>query len=91
MTTNNRFIKDPEAVLDYEIDWTDWLNSDTISASTWTVPTGLTKDSDSQTTTHAKIWLSSGTEGQTYAVENKIVTTGLRTDERTIYIEVREL
>ena len=91
MTTNNRFIKDPEAVLDYEINWTDWLNGDTISTSAWTVPSGLTEDSNSKTTTHAKVWLSSGTAGQTYAVGNKIVTTGLRTDERTIYIECKEL
>ena len=88
---NNRFVKDPEAVLDYQIDWTDWLDSDTISTSVWTVPAGITKDSDSKTTEVSTIWLSGGTAGQTYAIECKITTAGSRTDERTIYIEVREL
>ena len=88
---DNRFVKDPEAVLDYQIDWTDWLDSDTISTSVWTVPAGITKDSDSKTTEVSTIWLSGGTAGQTYAIECKITTAGSRTDERTIYIEVREL
>ena len=87
----NRFEKDPEAVLDYQIDWEDWLNGDTISTSVWTVPDGITIDSSSKTTSTATVWLSSGTAGITYAVENKVTTVGSRTDERTIYIEVREL
>jgi len=43
-----RFLKDPDAVLDYGFDWSDWLaDGETISTSTWTVETGITKDSDS--------------------------------------------
>ena len=87
---DNRFTKDPEAVLDYQVDWSDWLDDDTIDTSEWTVPAGLTEDSDSNTYTVAKVWLSGGTAGATYAVENKITTTDGRTDERTIYIECIE-
>ena len=86
----NRFVKDPEAVLDYKVDWTDWLDGDTINTSAWTVPDGITKDSDNNTTEVATIWLSGGTALQTYVLENKITTTGSRSDERTIYIEVKE-
>jgi hypothetical protein len=57
------FEKDPDAVLDYAIDWTDRLGSDTISTSTWTVPSGITKDSDNKTTAKTTIWLSGGTVG----------------------------
>jgi hypothetical protein len=85
--------KDPNAVLDYVIDWgSKWLEAgDEISTSIWTVPTGITKDSDSKTTTTTTIWLSGGTDGESYDIVNRIVTTGGRTDDRTITIIVREL
>lgn len=86
------FTKDPAAVLDYTIDWdaNDWLGSDTITGTpVWTVPSGLTKDSQSNTTTTATAWLSGGTADQDYDVACKITTTAGRTDERTIRIQVR--
>ncbi len=83
------FIKDPSAVLDYGFDWSDWLNTgETISSVVWTVPTGLTKDSQSNTSTIATVWLSSGTAGQSYQVACKIVTSVSRTDERSMMIIV---
>jgi len=84
------FAKDPDATLDYMIDWSDWLDSDTISTSIWTVPSGITKDSDTNSTTTATIWLSGGTAGQSYKLVNRIVTACGRTDDRTIRIIVRE-
>jgi hypothetical protein len=51
-------LKDPQAVLDYGFDWSKWLGTDTISTSTWTVPVGITKDSDTHDTTTTTIWLS---------------------------------
>jgi len=80
------FYKDPSAVLDYQMDWSSWLDTDTISTSTWTVPTGITKDSDNNDTTTATIWLSGGTAGTTYEIVNKIVTANGRTEERTLTI-----
>ena len=83
--------KDPEAVLDYGFDWSDWLADDeTISESTWVVETGLTKDSDSFSDTATTIWLSSGTAGEEYKVTNHIKTTDSREDERTMIIRVEE-
>jgi len=84
------FEKDPQAVLDYAIDWSDWLGSDTISTSAWTVPAGITKDSDSNTTTTTTIWLSGGTADTDYELINHIVTAGGREDDRTITIRVRQ-
>jgi len=86
------FKKDPSAVLDYTVDWDadNWLGTDTITgAPVWTVPTGITKDSQSNTTTAATAWLSGGTHGADYDVACKITTAGGRTDERTIRIQVR--
>jgi len=83
--------KDPEAVLDYTVDWATWLGADTITGTpTWTVPTGLTKDTQSNTTTTATAWLSGGSVGLDYVVECKITTTGGRTDERSFTVKVRE-
>lgn len=82
------FTKDPAAVLDYAGDWSAWLGADTIASSSWTIPTGITKDSDSNTTTTVTIWLSGGTDGSVYNLTNRIVTAGGRTDERTITINV---
>ena len=97
--------KDPDAVLDYKWDWaadtngstdpdaTDWLASgETISSAVITVPTGITKDSDSLTDTSTSVtaWLSGGTAGTHYEVACKIVTSESRTDERTIKVHVKE-
>lgn len=85
-----QFIKDPDSVLDYQVDWSDWLDGDTISTSDWTVPTGITEDSDSNSTTSATIWLSGGTAGNEYECVNQIVTAAGRTADRTIVIKVEE-
>jgi len=76
--------KDPNAVLDYTLDWSDWLEADTIAASTWTVDAGLTKNSDSFTDTTTTVWLSGGTAGQVYEALNRIVTAGGRTADRVL-------
>ena len=65
-------------VLDYVINWTDRLNGDTITGSTWALPAGITQASASFTTTTATIMLSGGTAGQRYACVNT-VTTATRT------------
>lgn len=91
MATIQSFRKDPASILDYGVDWSDWLASgETISASTWTIPTGITKDSDSKGDESTVIWLSGGTAGATYTLENKITTSDNRTVERSIQIIVEQ-
>jgi len=84
--------KDPQAVLDYTIDWTKWLDEagDAIATSTWIVPTGLTKVTETNTTKLATVWLSGGTVGTNYTVTNRITTAAGRTDDRSITIRVQE-
>lgn len=89
MAETRRYLKDPISVLDYTVDWSDWLDGDTIATSIWTVPTGITQASETETTTAATIWLSGGTDGSDYTVTNRITTVGGRTDERSIVIVVR--
>jgi hypothetical protein len=81
-------VKDPDEVLDYQVDWTEKLATDTIATSTWIVPAGLTKDSDSNTPTKTTIWLSGGTPGEQYGITNRITTTGGRTIEQWLTIRV---
>lgn len=82
------FYKDPDEVLSWTIDWTQWLKTDTISSSDWTVPAGLTKDSDTNTTTSTTITLSDGLHGVRYAVVNKVTTAAGLEKEKVIYIKV---
>lgn len=83
--------KDPSAVLDWKFNWTNWLAaSEEISSATVTVESGITKDSQSNTTTTVTAWLSGGTLGETYEVTCRITTNQGRTDERTIGIRVTD-
>jgi hypothetical protein len=84
------FSKDPDDVLDYVFDWSTWLGADTIASDTVTVATGLTKDSDSNTTTAVTVWLSGGTPGTSYKVTSKITTAAGRTKTASIVINVEE-
>lgn len=84
--------KDPHDVLDYEVDWSNWLPAgDTILVSEWIAPAGITMDSETNTNTTTTIWLSGGTAGQSYALTNRITTAGGRTRDRTITIRVKDL
>lgn len=84
------YIKDPDALLDYQIDWSSWLVADTISASSWEAKTGIVVDSDSETTTTTTVWLSGGTVGTKYKITNHITTAAGREDDRSFYIIVKE-
>ncbi len=88
--SKNRFNKDPDAVLDYTINWTKWLGSDTISVSTWTVPSGLTEDSDTSGDSSTTIWLSGGTVDANYNIVNHITTAAGREEDQTLIIRCRE-
>jgi len=86
---DNVFTKDPQDVLDYVLDWSDWLDtSETISTSTWTVPSGITKDSDSKSSSETVIWLSGGTVYENYRLVNHIVTSLNREKDQTIIIYI---
>ena len=85
--------KDPEAVLDYQLDYTNYLASgDSITTSTVTVDSGLTKDSDTLTGSGklVTITLSGGTEGTVYTVKNTVVTNDGRTAVKRFRVKVEK-
>jgi hypothetical protein len=83
--------KDPYAVLDYSLDWTNWMPSgDTITSISITADTGITIDSTTNTDYIATAYISGGTAGTIYNVEYKIVTTNGLQDSRNFRIKVVE-
>lgn len=82
--------KDPDALLDYEVDWTSLLDGDTITGTPeWTIASGLTKDSQTNTTTTATVWLSGGAVDGVYLVACKITTAAGRIDECSFNVRVK--
>jgi len=87
---NKEFDKDPDAILDYQIDWSSWLDGDVISESSWPeVQDGITKESDSHDDSTVTIWISGGILGKKLKAVNRIITVGGRTDDRTIYFNIK--
>lgn len=86
----DKFIKDPEAVLDYSWDWSDYLEvGETILTFTVTPSTEeLVVDSSSATDTTVTAWLSGGVDEQRTTVTCHIVTSQDREDDRSIYVQV---
>ncbi len=84
--------KDPNAVKDYDINWSPFLvDGDTLATSTWIFPEEeITKNSDSFTTTRTKIWLSGGVAGRSVTFVNRITTTGGRTEDQSVVLKIKE-
>lgn len=90
-----KFVKDPQEVLDYTIDWSQWLvTNDTITAASVTAPSGITVTSPvaiQHTTTATTVWVSGGTAGSSYDIAVHVTTNGGRQGERSITIQCKEL
>jgi hypothetical protein len=87
-------VKDPDAILDYKMDWEDVMNlvspADTISTSTWVASGDLTIDSDSNTTLTTTVWVSGGTVNTLSNLVNTIVTAGGRKHVKTIEVSIKD-
>ncbi len=81
--------KDPDEVLDYQLDWSSRLGTDTISTSTWIVPDGINKNSDGKSSTATTIWLSGGLINTAYNLTNRIVTAGGRTMDQSVRLKIK--
>ena len=81
-------IKDGDSLLDYLIDWTEFLESDLIDSVLWIVPDGLASEAETHDSKTATIWISGGVVGVCYDVTCRITTVGGRVDDRTIAVTV---
>jgi hypothetical protein len=84
--------KDPNATLDYQLDWSSWLaTGESISTVTVTV-TGATLVSNSNTATTVTAWISGGTVGEQVRIQYRITTNNSqpRIDDRTLILRVAD-
>ena len=80
--------KRPNEVRDYVIDWSVYLDGDTIATSDVTVE-GVTLDSDANDDTTVTVWLSGGTDGTFARITNTITTAGGRTETEVFTVRIR--
>lgn len=84
--------KDPDELLDYEINWAARLDGDTIVGSTWIIPDGITQEPDfgaAFTGSATTIWLSGGILSEKYELTNRIETAGGRIMDQSALIRIR--
>ena len=84
------FVKDPDAKLDYYINWTAWLAGDTISGSTWVSTDGVVLSADAILGGVTRVWVDGGTQGTVAALTNHITTVAGREEDRTLLLVIRE-
>jgi hypothetical protein len=87
------WVKDPDEVEKYTIDWSQWLKGDNISSTDWyeagSTTTGLTL-TETNTTTTASVTVSGGSDGVKYVMSNRIVTAAGLTKEKKLIIQVMD-
>lgn len=86
-------IKDPDASLDYGVDWSGYLEAgEAITLASWSVaPAGdVTLAGEATGGTVATVQLAGGVRGRVYRLTNRITTTAGRTDERSITIRMEQ-
>ncbi|BCQ23179.1 hypothetical protein NK8_13040 [Caballeronia sp. NK8] len=84
------FIKDPQAVLDFNWDWSAWLGEEeTIAEKSVTADTGITVNSSTIDGGVVVAWISGGVAGTAYVVACTIKTSAGRTETRRISVSVQ--
>lgn len=88
--------KQPADILDYDVDFSNWLpQGDTVTSATATASTiagdlaPLTVNSVQVSSTVVKVWLSGGTDGNTYTVTVRATTVGGRMKEEDFRMRVK--
>ena len=85
------FIKQPAEKLDYDFDYSEWLDSsDDIASVDVSADTGITVESNSIVGQRVKAYLSGGTHGSTYKVECTVTTDAGRIKQDEIKIKVKD-
>ena len=83
--------KDPDEILDYELDWSKRLvKDDAITESVWRVPEGLTTQDTILFSPFTSVWLTGGTIGETYSIVNTIKTEAGRKWVQTVKLKIQD-
>jgi hypothetical protein len=88
-------LKDPEAMLDYSVDWgAEYLSGDALAQSSWTVipaeTGGVSIVSDRFDLLVATAQVAGGVAGRLYRLTNHVVTAEGREDSRSIMLRVEK-
>lgn len=89
-------LKDPQAVLDYRVDWgADYLAAgELLAASAWSVAPdeagGVSITGSDFDATSSTVNAAGGIAGRLYALVNRITTSAGRIDERSILLRVED-
>lgn len=83
--------KDPDEVLDYQVDWTDRLEEgETISDSEFLLADGdVDIDSIDEANGITTVWLSGGTLGTICVLTNRITTSEGRTYDKSVRLRIK--
>jgi hypothetical protein len=89
----NYLLKDPEAVLDYSVDWgAEYLGDDLLAESDWSVvpdePGGVTVESSNFDSTTTGVTAAGGIAGRMYRLVNAVVLQSGRADSRSIVLRL---
>lgn len=83
--------KDPNEILDYQLDWSRRLDEgDAIASAQFTLvdAAGLAIAAQDFTGTTATVWLTSGTEGEEAAILCRVETAGGRIFDQTVNLSI---
>lgn len=88
-------LKDPEASIDYSVDWgARYLSDDTLMESSWSVvptePGGVLVVGSSADEKVATVQVTGGVPGRMYRLVNHVITGAGREDSRSIMLRVEE-
>jgi hypothetical protein len=88
-------LKDPDAVLDYSIDWgAEYLGDDLLAESAWSVapdePGGVTIVGSDFDAAKSIVKAGGGTAGNIYRLVNEVVLASGRVDSRSIVLRVEK-
>ncbi|HVM37952.1 MAG TPA: hypothetical protein VM265_06160 [Sphingomicrobium sp.] len=86
-------LKDPQAVLDYAVDWgAEYLGGDVLASSDWSVipeePGGVTIAGSSFDSAIATVKAAGGVAGRLYRLCNHVVLASGRIDSRSILLRL---
>jgi len=87
------FNKQPVEVIDYDIDYSEWLTAgDNVQSAVVNVePTGITIESVFVNDPRVKIWVSGGANGTTYKLTVTITTADGRVKQDEFKIKVKDI
>jgi hypothetical protein len=92
MAVLGRFVKQPNEVLDYDVDFSDWFEgrTDTPSSHAVVAEAGITVVGSSRTGNVVKVVLSGGTVGAKYKITVRLTTNSFLVKEAEFVVSIKE-